>query len=138
MSSDLCPARSPLPSPSHLVESEFAFGHAFDSTLRKLFEKLETIDASQRLLQSSLQQINDRLACLSIATQAESKQWYTPSEVAELVGKKVYTVREWCRYRRIDARKRCIGRGAAEEWEVSADEIERYRNHGLLPIPLKY
>ena len=31
------------------------------------------------------------------------KEWYSPVEVAEILGKKPYTVREWCRLRRINA-----------------------------------
>lgn len=66
------------------------------------------------------------------------KEFYSPAEVAEIVGKKPLTVREWCRLKRINARKRPIGRGDTDEWEISHEEIERYKNHGLLPIPTKY
>ena len=66
------------------------------------------------------------------------KEWYSPAEVAQILGKKPYTVREWCRLRRIHATKRESGRGAAEEWEISQDELDRIRSHGLLPVPTKY
>ncbi|MEZ6048765.1 MAG: helix-turn-helix domain-containing protein [Planctomycetaceae bacterium] len=64
-----------------------------------------------------------------------SKEFFTPTEVAEMLGKSSYTVREWCRFGRIEARKRPIGRGDALEWEITASEIERFKNHGLLPRP---
>lgn len=67
-----------------------------------------------------------------------SKASYTPMEVAQVLGKRPYTVREWCRLRRIHATKRACGRGASEEWEISHEELERIKAHGLLPIPTKY
>lgn len=66
------------------------------------------------------------------------KESYSPIEVAQILGKKPYTVREWCRLRRINATKRECGRGASEEWEISHEELERIKAHGLLPIPTKY
>ena len=102
--------------------------------------RFNELEAGQKRIENVLVNI------LAIATevrdrtksQTHSKEWYTPAEVAELLDKKPYTVREWCRLQRINARKRPTGRGEADEWEVSADEIERYRNHGLLTIPRKY
>ena len=73
-----------------------------------------------------------------IVTQRTIKDWYSPVEVGEILGKKQYTVREWCRLQRVKARKRPTGRGDADEWEISHDELERIKNHGLLPIPTKY
>ena len=73
-----------------------------------------------------------------VVTQRTVKDWYSPVEVAEILDKKPYTVREWCRLQRVKARKRPTGRGDADEWEISHDELERIKNNGLLPIPTKY
>lgn len=67
-----------------------------------------------------------------------TKAAYTPAEVAKILGKKPYTVREWCRLQRINATKRSWGRGKEGEWEISHAELERIQNHGLLPIPKRY
>ena len=66
------------------------------------------------------------------------KESYSPAEVAEILNKKPYTVREWCRMQRINSAKRPCGRGASDEWEISHEEVERIQAHGLLPIPTKY
>lgn len=108
----------------------------FKSVVCTFFERLRTIEDSQMQIDASLNRIEAKLENIgSTASQSTSKEWYTPSKVADIVGKKVYTVREWCR---INARKRQTGRGNAAEWEISAEEIERYKNHGLRSIPLKY
>ena len=62
------------------------------------------------------------------------KEWYSTAEVAHLLGKAEYTVREWCRLGRIHASKRQYARGAYPEWRISHDELTRIENEGLLPI----
>ena len=37
------------------------------------------------------------------------KDWYSTAEVAEILGRAEFTVREWCRLRRVHARKRACG-----------------------------
>jgi hypothetical protein len=64
------------------------------------------------------------------------KDWYSVEEVAEIVSRESYTVREWCRQGRVRASKRPCGRGRAKEWVVSHDELTRLRNEGLLPIQM--
>jgi len=63
------------------------------------------------------------------------KAFYSPNEAATLLNKSSYTVREWCRLQRIYSTKRPTGRGDALEWEISREEIQRIREHGLLPAP---
>jgi hypothetical protein len=61
------------------------------------------------------------------------KDWYTTEEVADILDRSEYTVREWARLGRIRASKRACGRGKAKEWVISHEELTRLRNEGLLP-----
>lgn len=74
----------------------------------------------------------------TIAAKKTIKESYTTIEVAKILGKKPYTVREWCRLQRINAFKAMCGRGSEEEWRVSHEELERIQNEGLLPVPERY
>jgi hypothetical protein len=69
-----------------------------------------------------------------LVEQRTAKEWYTTAEVAKIVGKGEYTVREWCRQGRIRAKKKPCGRGKGGEWLISHDELTRLRNEGLLPF----
>ncbi len=62
------------------------------------------------------------------------KDWYSTAEVASLLGKSDYTVREWCRQGRVTASKKAYARGAHPEWLISHDELTRLRNEGLRPL----
>lgn len=63
---------------------------------------------------------------------------YTVAEFARAVGRSEYRVREWCREGRINARKISgAKRGNKEEWRIPRSEYERYRDEGLLPLPVK-
>lgn len=65
----------------------------------------------------------------------QEKDWYSIEDLAALLGKAPYTCREWARHRRIKAKKRACGRGRAKEWMVSAEELKRIQEEGLLPLP---
>lgn len=71
----------------------------------------------------------------SLVEQKTVKDWYTTAEVAAIVGRAEFTVREWCRLGRVRAVKKKSGRGPASEWIVSHEELTRVRNEGLLPDP---
>lgn len=93
-----------------------------------------TIERHALLLVQILDVQQRILARLDRITESSSSQeWYSPAEVAQLVNRKPSTIRAWCRDRRINARKRMQGRGGKREWELSADELKRFREHGLLP-----
>lgn len=66
------------------------------------------------------------------------KEWYSTAEVAKLLDKAEFTVREWCRLGRVRAEKKKCGRGVASEWIISHEELTRVRNEGLLPEPNPY
>ena len=74
----------------------------------------------------------------TLLAQRTLKEYYTPAEVGELLGKSEFTVREWCRLSRVHADKRACGRGNSQEWMISHAELERIRAEGLLPNPDRY
>ena len=74
----------------------------------------------------------------SLVEQRTIKEWYSTAEVATILGKAEFTVREWCRLGRVHAEKKKSGRGIASEWIVSHAELTRIRNEGLLPDPRPY
>ncbi len=76
-------------------------------------------------------QILDRLQ-----VEQPRQEWYSPNELARLIDRKPATIRGWCRSGRLTAHKRPLGRGDKLEWEISADELQRYREHGLLPVEI--
>ena len=62
------------------------------------------------------------------------KDWYSTTELAQLLNRRPYTVREWCRLGRVNASRTHAGRREVEEWRVSHQELQRIQNEGLLPI----
>ena len=78
--------------------------------------------------ESMVQEIHD-----IVKDQKPQKEWYTVAEMAVLLGKAEFTVREWCRLGRVHANKRECGRGNSQEWIVSQEELTRIQNEGLLP-----
>ena len=83
-----------------------------------------------------LQERLDRIESLltQLVERQQTKEWYTTEELARLLGKAEFTVREWCRLGRIRATKRQTGRGAYPGWAISHEELLRYQKEGLLPL----
>ena len=69
-----------------------------------------------------------------VAAKVVVKEWYTTNEVATILTRRPYTVREWCRLGRISATRTHSGRGEVEEWRISHQELQRIQNEGLLPL----
>ena len=80
----------------------------------------------------SFAQIRADLALLK--QQHTVKEAYTTKEIAEMLGKQEYTVREWCRLGRIAAKKLPNGRGNEGEWRIPHEELIRYQTEGLSPL----
>jgi hypothetical protein len=58
---------------------------------------------------------------------------YSVNEVAAMLGRRPFTVREWCRLGQVNAFKLPGFRsGDHERWLISSAEVERYRAEGLL------
>jgi hypothetical protein len=73
------------------------------------------------------------LLLAALVEQRTVKDWYSTAEMAAILGRAEFTVREWCRLGRVRAEKKKCGRGPASEWIVSHEELTRVRNEGLLP-----
>ena len=59
------------------------------------------------------------------------KEYYSVKEVAKIIERAEFTVREYCRMKRIVAEKKDCGRGSSNEWKISYEELNHYLNHGL-------
>ena len=83
-------------------------------------------------------EIDRKLNDMAGTAPRNDRTFFTVAEFAELAGKSEYTVREWCRLYRINAEKCDSGHGDSKAWKIPADELARYLDHGLLPIPHRY
>lgn len=118
---------------------------ATDKSRRQRTSALRADDVYSSLsgVREAIQQLADRLAGVEATLrelQAANgchtvvKEFYTTAEVAKLLGKRPYTVREWCRLARVRAEKTHAGRGLDEEWRIAHEELMRLQNEGLLPV----
>ena len=91
---------------------------------------------SQDDIAALLTRLDGRLGELRdlLLSQRTVKEYYGTAEVAGILGKAEFTVREWCRHGRVRAEKRPCGRGLSREWMIAHAELTRLRNEGLLPL----
>ena len=83
------------------------------------------------ILLQRLERVETMLA--ELVRQRATKEWYSTAEAAQVLDRAVFTIREWCRLRRVHAEKRRCGRGRSQEWMIAFDELVRIQNEGLLP-----
>jgi hypothetical protein len=102
------------------------------------FDVTTVIATALMEIQESLSELDARISQLSgqLKPVSARKEWYSIAELATELGKAEFTVREWCRLKRINAHKRECGRGGKREWMIAEKELERIRNKGLLPVDL--
>jgi excisionase family DNA binding protein len=89
-------------------------------------------DQDLTLLLDRLERIEGTLALL--LQRQVVKDWYTTEEVARILGKSDFTVREWARLRRIHAAKQGSGRGKHQSWVIAHQELLRIQREGLIPL----
>lgn len=99
----------------------------------ELLHRIEAIEGRFDRVEQVLTQLHALMAVKKVI-----KDRYTVKEVSAIVGRKDYTVREWCRKQRLLAEKAMCGRGSEKSWLVSHDELTRYQNEGLRPEPDHY
>ena len=101
---------------------------------RQLGNSLRDLDQSE----SSLTALHRRLSRIEellrqLTQQSVNQDCYSTTDIARLLNKSEFTVREWCRLGRIHATKRPCGRGSSQEWMISHEELARIQSTGLLP-----
>lgn len=131
-----------------LLRQGTLFGNLDDAqparrTRRKPARSVESSSAFDEVLET-LARIEDRIAAAEVAiaelaqlaaAPAREKEFYTTAEVARILNRRPFTVREWCRLKRVRAVRAATGRGTDPEWRISHAELQRIRNEGLLPQP---
>src|SRR5262249_49036591 len=109
-------------------ESRVAPPHSLttnSSYLGLLHEKgLNQIAVGKIDIKAELTELHSKLDSILgiLADPNRRRESFTVEEVATMLGKAPFTVREWCRNGRINATKRLQKRGGAELWNISAEE----------------
>ncbi len=71
---------------------------------------------------------------VQIVEQQTVREHYSVEQAAKILEKTAFTVREYCRLGRVNARKKRSGRGKHDNWTLSHEEILRVQREGLLPL----
>lgn len=123
MPSELEPLNNGHPEPVAVTDANGDDGTA------TIANRLERLEAGVAKLLDTLDAVRGLVTAKVVV-----KDWYTTNEVARILGRRPYTVREWCRLGRVNAARAHAGRGEVEEWRISHQELQRIQNEGLLPL----
>jgi DNA-directed RNA polymerase specialized sigma24 family protein len=94
-----------------------------------------TVNVHAEWIEPVLERLDRVEAALTeLVRQRTLKDWYSTDEVAEILGKAKFTVREWCRHGRVHCQKKMNGRGKYLSWVISHEELLRIQREGLLPL----
>jgi hypothetical protein len=94
------------------------------STLRRVFKILASFDGRLKNIEELLTEVSS-----TVSSRQPEKEWYTTAEVADLLGKSDFTVREkWCNQGRIE----CEKHPDSGKWRIPAHEMHRMQNGGAL------
>lgn len=93
-----------------------------------------TREAVKEVVSEVMQQFFEKNGAFANSINSQKPpEWYGITELAQLLNRAPFTVREWCRNGRLNAKKKRSGRGNSCEWVVSHEEVQRYLKEGLLP-----
>jgi hypothetical protein len=96
--------------------------------------KGSTVDSHPKWIGPVLERLDKVEALLGeLVRQPTVQDWYSTDQVAQILGKAEFTVREWCRHGRVHAEKKGSGRGRYRSWVISHAELLRIQREGLLP-----
>lgn len=120
----------PLNNPAEQIDSARMNNvNGGDGGASAIASRLERLEAGLGKLFDALDVVRGLVAAKVVV-----KEWYSTNEVAHILTRRPYTVREWCRLGRVNATRTHSGRGEVEEWRISHQELQRIQNEGLLPL----
>jgi hypothetical protein len=112
------------------TESELAAAPSSKSSHAEATPSTEEMPSWAVELSKQMEQLDAKVSRL--LEHRTIKDWYGTEEVAQIVGKAEFTVREWCRNGRVHAQKKGSGRGKYQSWVISHEELQRLQREGLL------
>lgn len=107
------------------IDDETAESHRGpNSILQQVLTVLDSLDSRMKNVEESLAAVSQ-----TVSHRQSEKEWYTTNELAALLGKSDFTVREkWCNQGRIE----CEKDPDSGKWRIPAHEVRRLQNGGAL------